>query len=249
MEARVKRARGQRNAEQVVAGGPGQVLAHHAQGGPRQLECRGNGRGLGAQEQHVACLLGQVCARAHGDAGVGLGQSCCVVDAVAHHGHAQAAPLQGANACQLSGRVQAGLNLGDAGLPGDRLGRGGRVAGKHEHAQAAGAQCGDGFGCVWTQRVAGIEVTGRCAVESHPQARDARLRRWCAVRKRNRVLAEERVIAEQAIAVFDPGCHASAGQNLRVLRRLPYEAPGPRGIHHRVSQRMVRPFLGRGGHA
>ena len=140
VEARIEHARGQRNAEQVVAHGPGQILAHDAQGGAGQAKRRGNGGGLGAQQQHIAGLLGQVGARAHGDAGVGLGQRGGVVDAVAHHGHAQAARLQGANAGQLAGRVEAGFNLGDAGLLRDGRGGGGRVAGEHQHAQAgAGA--------------------------------------------------------------------------------------------------------------
>ena len=125
MEGRIKRARGQRNAEQVVARGPDQILAHDAQGGAGQAERGGNGGGLGAQQQHVAGLLGQVGARAHGDAGVGLGQRGSVVNAVAHHGYAQATLLQGANARQLAGWVQAGFHLGDARLLRDGRGGGG----------------------------------------------------------------------------------------------------------------------------
>jgi hypothetical protein len=146
VKAGVKRAGGQRNAEQVVGSGPDQVLAHHAQRGAGQIERRGNGRRLSAQQQHIAGLLSQVSARAHRDAGVGLGQGGCVVDAVAHHGHAQAALLQGANAGQLAGRVEGGFNFGDSRLLRDGCGCGGRVAGQHQHAQAGAPQCGHGFG-------------------------------------------------------------------------------------------------------
>ena len=81
------------------------VLAHDAQRLPRQTERCRNGRGPRAQEQHIAGLLGQIRAGSHGDARIGLSQRAGVVDAVAHHGHAQAGLLQLANALQLSGGI------------------------------------------------------------------------------------------------------------------------------------------------
>ena len=86
---------------------PKQVLAHDAQGLAGQGEGRRNGGGLRAQKQHVAGLLRQIGAGAHGDACVGLGQRGGVVDAVAHHGDAQTRLLQGANARQLAGGIES----------------------------------------------------------------------------------------------------------------------------------------------
>ena len=164
MKDGVEQARGQRDAEHVVAGGPDQVLAHDAQGGAGQVERGGDRGGLGAQQQNIAGFLGQVGAGAHGDAGVGLGEGAGVVDAVAHHGYAQAALLQGANARQLAGRIESGFDFADSGLAGDGLGGGLRVAGEHQHAQCPigmfglrSAQSGHSRGGVRAQCIAGVE--------------------------------------------------------------------------------------------
>ena len=249
MEAGIQRARGQRNAQQVVAGGPDQILAHYAQGGAGQINRRGDGRGPCAHEQHIAGLLGQVGAGTHGDAGVSLGQGGCVVDAVARHGHAQAALLQGANAGQLAGRIEASFDFGDPRLQADRLGRLGRVASQHQHPQTSAPQRSHGLGCIRTQCVAGVEVAGGHVVESHPQARHARLRRICVEWQGNEELLEERFVAQQTLVAFHLGGQTAAGQNLYLFRGLPDESASVGRIHNGVGQRMIRPLLGGGGQA
>ena len=150
---------------------------HYTQGGACQIERRRNGRRPRAQQQHITGLLSQVSTRAHGNAGVGLGQGGGVVDAVAHHGHAQAALLQGANAGQLACRIKAGFDLGDSRLVGYGRGCGGRVAGQHQHTQPRAPQGGHSLGGIVAQCVAGIEATRRHAIQRHPQPRHAQFRR------------------------------------------------------------------------
>ena len=98
MEGGIEEAGGEGNAEEVVADGPGEVLAHDAERLAGEGEGGGNGGGLGAEEEDVAGFLGEIGAGAHGDAGVGLGEGGGVVDAVADHGYAEAGFLQCANA-------------------------------------------------------------------------------------------------------------------------------------------------------
>ena len=137
----------------------------------------------------------------------------------------------------------------DSGLLGDGRGRGGRVAGEHEHAKAGAAQRGNGCGCIGTQGVAGIEVTGGQVVQGHPKAGDSGLRWWNAAGKRNGEFMEEGFIAEQAVVAFDFGGEAAAGENLHVFGGLPGEAVRARIVHDGVGQRMVRSLLGCRGHA
>ena len=134
----------------------------------RQIERGGNGGRLGAQKENVAGLLCQVGAGTHGDAGVSLGKRGGVVDAVAHHGYAQAALLESANARQLAGGVETCLDLGDSSLFGD--GRGGEsgVACQHQDAEPGLAQGGNSLSRIGAQCVAGIEIACGDVVQSHP---------------------------------------------------------------------------------
>ena len=102
---------------------------------------------------------------------------------------------------------------------------------------------------VGTQGVAGVEITDGHIVESHPQARDARLRRCNSVRQRDKQLLKQRFVAEQAVAAFDLGGKAASGQNLHVFGGRPSQPARLRGIDNGVGQRMVGPLLGRSGQA
>ena len=126
MEGGIERAGGKRDAEDVIADRPAEVLAHDAQRGTREAERGRNGFGLGAQQEHVAGFLREIGATAHGDSRIGLGESGGVIDAVADHGDAQAGLLQLANAGQLACRVEACFHLVDAGLLCNGSGGGGR---------------------------------------------------------------------------------------------------------------------------
>ena len=60
MEGGIEQAGGQWNSQQVVGGGPDEILAHDAEGLAGEGEGGGDGGGLGAQEQDVAGFLGEV---------------------------------------------------------------------------------------------------------------------------------------------------------------------------------------------
>ncbi len=151
--------------------------------------------------------------------------------------------------CQLPRRIESRFDLGDPGLLRNRRGRGGRIAGQHQHAQALVAQRGNR-----------IRASGRSAsrASKYPAAAPS-----SAIHSRVTPgsgaatsagsampeLAEQRFIAQQAIVPFHARRQSAAGQDLHILRRLPLQAPRLRSIDHCVRQRMIRPLLRRRCHA
>ena len=249
MKGRIEQAGGQRNADEVVANRPAQVLAHDAQSLTGEGERSGNSGWLRAQKQNIAGFLRKIGAGAHGNAGISLGQRGSVVDAVADHGNAQPRLLKGANASQLAGRIETGFDLGDSSLLRHGRGRCGRIAGEHEHAEAGVAQFSDGFSGAGAKRIARVEVPGDLALEGHPQTCDPGLR-WCKIAgKRNGELAEERFIAEQAVAAFNTCGQTAAGKDLHILSRRPREAERARPVDYCVCERVIRTLLGGSGDA
>ena len=134
VEGGIEQAGGERNAEEVVADGPAEILAHDAESLAGEGERGGNGGGLGAQEEDIAGFLGEIGTGAHGDAGVGLGEGGGVVYAVANHGYAKAGLLEGADAGEFAGWIESGFNFGDSSLRAMGAAATCGVAGEHEDA-------------------------------------------------------------------------------------------------------------------
>src|SRR5829696_543612 len=102
-------AGGDRHGEQVVAGRPPEILQHLAVAGLRQPQDPEDAAGVVGGQHDPGRLDGHVGAGADGHAHVGPGQGGGVVDAVADHGHPQAAALEAGH-----GRVLVlGQDLGE----------------------------------------------------------------------------------------------------------------------------------------
>ena len=91
---RVECAGGHRNADDVVAERPPQILADVAHRGVGQVDGLDDAAQVAAHQGHVRRLHRHVRAGADGDAEIRLGQRGGVVDAVAHHRN-QSAGLRG----------------------------------------------------------------------------------------------------------------------------------------------------------
>ena len=89
-----ERAGGDGDGDDVVPGGPPQVLEALAVGGLRQPDDADDQPRVGAGEDEPGRLDGDVGAGADGDADVGAGEGGGVVDAVADHGDLEAAGLE-----------------------------------------------------------------------------------------------------------------------------------------------------------
>jgi len=127
-----------------------------------------------ARNSSTSRLLSQIGTRAHRNSGVGLGQGGCVVDAVAHHGHAQAAFCR-ARMRAACCRIKAGFDL-EIPLGGLWRGCGGRVAVSISTRSPARRKAATASGIV-AQCVAAFEATRRHAIQRHPQPRHAQFRR------------------------------------------------------------------------
>ena len=92
---------------------------------------------VAAHQRDVGGLGGDVGARGHGDADIGLRQRRRVVEAVADHRDAAALALQPLDRVDLAVGQHLGDHLVDAGLPRDRLGGRAPIAGEHHDAKAA----------------------------------------------------------------------------------------------------------------
>ena len=100
--------RGQWQRGDVVGEGPEQVALDRAQRAAAETQRIGRAAQVAAHDRQVARLDGDVGARSHGDADVGLRQCGSVVDAVAHHGHRRALALQPLDCGDLVGRQHLG---------------------------------------------------------------------------------------------------------------------------------------------
>ena len=94
-------ASGERDGDDVVAGGPPQVLDHLAIGGLAQFDDRWHVARVAAHEYDVAGLDRDVRPCADGDADVGREQRRSVIDTVTHHRDALALGLQLLDLCHL----------------------------------------------------------------------------------------------------------------------------------------------------
>jgi hypothetical protein len=172
-----------------------------------------------------------------------------VVDTVTDHGNAEAVMLEGADSGEFTGGVERGFDLSDAGLLGDGCGGGGSVSGEHEDADAEAAKGGDGFGCVGTEGVLGVEVTGGGGVEGHPEAGDAGLGWADGIGQGDEEFAEEGFIAEEALEAFDCGGESASGEDLEVLGGFPGKAVEASLVDDGVGEGVVGLLFGGSGEA
>jgi hypothetical protein len=159
VEVGVEQAGGEGDADEVVDDGPGEVLAHDVNGAAGDADGGGEEVEVGVEEEDVAGFASEVGAGGHGEAGVGLGEGCGVVDAVADHGDAVAGGLEGADVGEFVGGEETGVDVGggDSGGSGDGGGGVGDVSGEEDGGDVEGAELGDGGGGGRAEFVGGVE--------------------------------------------------------------------------------------------
>jgi hypothetical protein len=107
-----------------------------------------------------------------GQADIGSGQGRCVVDAIAHHGHAPTLLLPTGHEVGLVLRQQLCVKLGQAEGVGSGPSDGATVAGQHgEMAHAQGPQFRQDGRCLQTQTVAHAEDAQNAPASCHQQGR------------------------------------------------------------------------------
>ena len=114
--------RGERDGGDVVAERPPQVGLDGPQCAPGKPDGVGGDSQVAAHQGEVARFDGDVCAGAHRDAKVGLGEGGGVVDAVTDHRNDLSFGLQPFNDADLVGREHFGDDGLDADLVGDGAG-------------------------------------------------------------------------------------------------------------------------------
>ena len=138
-------ARGQGDGEEVVAGGPPEVLLHLPVAGPRELEDGEHRTGIVGGEDDSRRADRDIGARTDRDADIGLREGGGVVDAVADHRDRLPLGLEFGDLRRLVRRAHAGEDPVDAEVSGhgsgDRLG----VAGDHDDLDVLGVEGLDGL--------------------------------------------------------------------------------------------------------
>ncbi len=198
----------------LIADGEGEVLADDAARAAREAQETRQGLEVVAHEGDVGGLERDVGAGgAHGDAQVGGGEGGRVVDAVADHRDQPMAPPQVLDGRDLVGGQEAGADLVDAGLTGDRGGRGGIVAGEQGDVGDAGvAQTGDGVARDVAQWVAySDDAEGLAAGADGDDGLALGLEAFQRLLEAGVRRAEQRGPADEAVPALDLGAHAQAG--------------------------------------
>ena len=166
---------GERQGDEVVAQGPGEVLLHDAPGAARDVQRGEEPARVVADEHRVGAGRsgGRPAAHCHRD--VGAGECRGVVDPVAEHQHPLSGRGEAGRFVELVLWGEPGEMVGDSEIAGYAFDRGGGVAGGDGGLDAAPAQTLDQCACVGAQGVGEDEAGEEGALAGEERVVGARV--------------------------------------------------------------------------